>query len=180
MVACDAYEAEGFKDDDEVLLVRIGETRRALKLYKRFTNGDKPSAEQWAKAMSTLYGRACEHGFSGGCPLVQQVLEEPFRVRYSVAYLCVVPLLFTDENGDASEPCSVLPHFVEMLVTRAVGCYGYAVGGVMRSPPGEAYSHSSHGKTMMRVMREEAVKAKIMFARVASLVEAPGPAGGVQ
>jgi len=99
-----------------------------------------------------------------------QLLEEPFEMRVTVAYLCILPMIFADENDNASDPGAELPHFVEMLATRAIRSSGFATGGAMRSTPGEAPSHSSHGKTTMSIMKTEATKAGIMDMRVLELL----------
>jgi hypothetical protein len=175
-VACAGYVLNGFEDEEEVLLPRVGETRKALSHYEKYlgviaggAEAGKPPDAVWVKAMRTLFGRARQHGRTGGCPMVTQMLEEPYKVRFQVSYLAIMPLRFTLKDGSTSAPCAVLPHFGEMLATRAIKCHGYATGGFMRSTPGEAHSHSSHGRTMVSVMIEEARTAGEMRKRVKDL-----------
>ena len=73
---------------------------------------------------------------------------------------------------------SALPHFAELLVTRAIGTEGFATGGLMRSPPGDTMSWSSHGTTLLASMLQmagaagalarsvgEGIRRAVLFAR---------------
>jgi hypothetical protein len=78
-----------------------------------------------------------------------------------------------------SKVCSALPHFVELLVTRAIGTEGFATGGVMRSPPGDTMSWASHGATIKSILRATARSAPCVAEKtVAALVAALGGGGG--
>ena len=65
---------------------------------------------------------------------------------------------------------AALPHFVEYLVTRAVGTEGFATGGLMRSPPGDTASWGSHGVTIMAQMRALARSSGLMSCGIGELV----------
>ena len=132
------------------------------------------AAASLAERVGVVLARARQHGFSGGCELVRELLEEydMRNARISITYLSLLPLHFTTGDGTAataaaaneSKVGSELPHFVELLVTRAVGTEGFATGGLMRSPPGETMSWSSHGVTIMSVMH--AMARRFGFARL--------------
>lgn len=156
--------------------MRVGEFGRSLKLFKQFVeavnagrNSEKPAAEAWRKAVATHFERPQDHGYSGGCPMVKQVLEEPYAVRMEVTILALLPLRFMEAGGQASVPCKALPHFVELLATRAVKSNGFATGGVMRSKPGDTLSHDSHGHTMLGKMKSEASADGLMVKKVSEM-----------
>ena len=90
---------------------------------------------------------------------------------------------FTLDSGEESKVCSALPHFVELLATRAVGTEGFAAGGLMRSPPGETMSWASHGATvssLMRAMARDAGLARETVSELHHRLRAAGSGGGAR
>jgi hypothetical protein len=127
-----------------------------------------------AERSPTVLCRARQHGFAGGCELVEEMLEEPLlaNATYSITYLSLLPMQFhVHSSGAASDVSSALPHFVEVLATRAIGMEGFASGAIIRSPPGKTISWASYGMTVASLMRAMARDAGYNSRGVEELLE---------
>ena len=119
--------------------------------------------------------RARQHLASGGCGLIADLASEPLAesATVTVTYLSLLPMRFSESrSGRASAVSSALPHFVELLVTRAIGTEGFATGGLMRSPPGDTMSWASHGATVASLMRAMAGARGLLTRSVGELISA--------
>jgi hypothetical protein len=140
------------------------------------------AAAELAARTATVLARARNHGhLSSGCPMVSGLLTEPLlsaNAIFTITYLSLLPSQYTalDSAGvsSASDACSTLAHFVELLATRAIGTEGFATGGFMRSPPGLTLSWASHGTTVASVMAAAAKAGGLTGVSVTELVKRLG------